>query len=369
MDLSTDAHFESPTKRTRTNHSLDDKMRDAVCVWDEIQTQWDNKQLDKLMWRYIFTRGCPSKRKFAESRNINPHTFQHYTCSDKSKRRKLGTKIGKPPNKTQSQVDEEALLMKDKDVFGNYYRNLHQFGMSIELIKLQEQKEINSQLRQKMAYQRILSEFQTAPKSMEQKNIEQKYWDKELPRVCDMIGADKCFLCEEKTLLRRCHKTFGSAAVKYVGPGLNEWSQSGKVNTLKRRRWAETQIQYFKSVQARHALTVTSGVGSPTLLVAIDHLLQKYDQKRISQGLEASDLRHQLREENYSATQYLRTMATEKTSTPATRKKKRDRMTPINLSREKQGTLRRLMLSKIAKEERILDDLEYQGCITRRLSW
>ena len=362
--------------KKRMDYSTDSRMSDAVVVWDEIDTQWKVRRLNRTVWNHIFTNGAPSKIKFAKSRGINPHTFQKYACSNKSKRRKIGTKIGRPALKTQQQIEEEEILRQDRDLVGEYYKSLYHFTTPLDLLQLKElrerreQKERDTRLREKIAYQRLLLNFCRAPSTMKQKRFEEAYWDRELPRVCKMIRADDSFLGKEQKLLKSCHRTFGSAAVKYVGPGLDEWSKEGAVETYKRRKWIKTQIKEFQRVQTSHALAVTGGVGSPTLLVALDHLLTRYDQKRMTHGLEPSDFRNQLREDNYFATREVWMKEGGEFRTWGEWKKRQQKMRPIDISQEKQLELRRQMLSKIARERTYLDEVGYENVrVSKRLTW
>ena len=55
-------------------------MGEAVGEWDRIK----------------ILPNRPTKKAFAKSRGINPHSFQKYAHNDLSKRRTIGSKAGKP---------------------------------------------------------------------------------------------------------------------------------------------------------------------------------------------------------------------------------------------------------------------------------
>ena len=67
-------------KAKRKCHGNDDKMGEAVGEWDRIK----------------ILPNRPTKKAFAKSRGINPHSFQKYAHNDLSKRRTSGSKAGRP---------------------------------------------------------------------------------------------------------------------------------------------------------------------------------------------------------------------------------------------------------------------------------
>ena len=70
----------SPEKK-RTNHSKDDKMKKAVEEWDAIKAK-----------NLPFP---PSMAEHANKNGIKVKTFEKYACSDRSKRRKIGSQSGR----------------------------------------------------------------------------------------------------------------------------------------------------------------------------------------------------------------------------------------------------------------------------------
>ena len=87
-------------------------MKDHVAIWDKIKRQWEEGELDLKVWDHIFTRGRPSKKKFAKACSINPSTFKHYAHGDVCKRTKIGTKLGRKKSTSMDRKVREGKLIK-----------------------------------------------------------------------------------------------------------------------------------------------------------------------------------------------------------------------------------------------------------------
>ena len=96
----------------RTDWSVGTKMKDHVAMWDKIKRQWEEGELDLKVWDHIFTRGRPSKKKFAKACAINPSTFKHYAHGDVCKRTKIGTKLGRKKSTSMDRKVREGKLIK-----------------------------------------------------------------------------------------------------------------------------------------------------------------------------------------------------------------------------------------------------------------
>lgn len=88
-------------KRKRTDHSKDDKMKNAVEEWDRIKGQ----------------EGCPSKNAFARERGIKHQTFHKYVADDPAKRRKIDCRIGKASiiSKQTSDILAQQIFGEDEE--------------------------------------------------------------------------------------------------------------------------------------------------------------------------------------------------------------------------------------------------------------
>ena len=76
-------------KARRACHGNDNKMGEAVEEWDRIKN----------------LPNAPKKKQFANSRGINPATFQKYAHNDLVKRRVVGSKIGRPSLVTNNNAE------------------------------------------------------------------------------------------------------------------------------------------------------------------------------------------------------------------------------------------------------------------------
>lgn len=122
-----------------------------------------------------------------------------------------------------------------------------------------------------------------------------KYLRGRLPQICRLMGYGEgsTFLKEEIDLMDRCFDTFGSAMVSYQEPENGEDSD-------RRRAKLEAEIVEFQRVQTRHCLAaVHSASDINKLLVTLDYLLGKFDDKLERRGVERSSLQWRLREYQY----------------------------------------------------------------------
>ena len=130
-------------------------------------------------------------------------------------------------------------------------------------------------------------------------NFSKAWWRKNLRDICsDVKGSDESFLAAEVDFMERCHRTFGMYEVHYKGPLPDDTANSSKTN---KRRWRmREKIKKFEQVQTMHALNMlNSEVGDKKLLVALESLIEKYDDQLTSKGLEPSGLVWRLRECNF----------------------------------------------------------------------
>ena len=168
--------------------------------------------------------------------------------------------------------------------------------------------------------------------------------------------------------MRECDNTFGPHAVRYRGPKLPkdpahvrswETSEKGRIATAKRKNRTRNAIRRYRLVQTRHALAMQKSgkVVTVSLLVALDHLLERYDEGLQLEGLEPSDLRLRLWESNYRRHRKPTTETENKARQG--RKPEADSHTvgDIGFSAEERGAFCREMASKIVEEEMLLEYL------------
>ena len=183
----------------------------------------------------LFTRGSPSKRKFAEVVKINPSTFQNYAHNETSKRTQIGSKLGRNKhNKTEIESAIKRLRLTNQQLQDNatnqprelphdHYEWLNPARMIPgELRMIQEEQQHRSDECQRQYYKRMVPRgcnFEHAHRTRAHKDRWQRWWDLELPRICTLMGASDVFLKTEYNLMRKCGRTFGSHEVYYTGPG------------------------------------------------------------------------------------------------------------------------------------------------------
>jgi len=111
-----------------------------------------------------------------------------------------------------------------------------------------------------------------------------------------MRASDEC-LETERNWTRERENTFGPYEIYCIGPMPYD-SETGE-ETANRRVKMGKIIKKSKLAQSRKALSMLElGAGTPRLLVALDTLIEKYDDELKSWGLGRSDLRCRLREYN-----------------------------------------------------------------------
>ena len=269
-------------------------MGEAVKMWDILIKLWKKNDLDMDLWgNKVFTKGVPSKRKFARHvARVNPSTFQHYAHDDVAKRRKIGSKPGRRPKAKAWKIirrrRETNRFMAEEE------RKEHAARREEELEGIRERLS-----RQERAYRLMkcnVQPYEESPSAWHE--YEQQYWMKRLPLFCAVEGFDDVFLEREMECLNQCGKTFGLAEVFYVPP----IGRETRKETHGRRKRMFRRIRTFRSMQTRRAMSMLDaglGPGCRRLVVALDVLLEKYDYELECQGLERTDLREQLRERNY----------------------------------------------------------------------
>ena len=261
-------------------------------------------------------------------------TFYWYARNDdKSKRRRIGGQAGRPSQntakyhpavttavnnskkkvssiesvnvvleKTASSNLDKAKAKQDCVILGNHYQWLIDIGKISEPASQERvyQKEGEAQSRLERQYLRMQCNFGPGERTVVQKKTERDWWRINLPRYCAMIGGGEEFLREELIWLSKCSQTFGSSEVIYEGPSLNEDGEAGGKRSQKRWRRMSALIKLFRQVQTRHALSMlNSTISCSKLLVALDFMLEKYDDGLMAKGMQPSDLRWRLRETNY----------------------------------------------------------------------
>ena len=164
--------------------------------------------------------------------------------------------------------------------------------------------------RDQKQYRQMHCGFELFHRSPEEKQFQLNYWRHQgLPAYCSMVGASKAWMEAERKLLEECAKTCGPAEVHYMGPELNnatslmrlqESSNDGKATTAERRETMGARLKKHRWTQTRHALAMKEPGGpvTPALLVALDHLLERYDEGLRRRGFKPSDLRSRLRQHN-----------------------------------------------------------------------
>ena len=253
------------------------KMKEAVEEWDRIKDT---------------VRAPPSKAAFAKLRGIPPYTFHKYAHNDVTKRRRLGSKLGR--NCTAHHVCPQER--------GHVNRSINRTRKTSQLVeenatdehgslKESEKDLLRDHLSTEKSNYRLIRRRLPQLTRTQKRKLNQGHWEQRLPQLCTMMEKDVNFLNEELRLLRQCGCTFDSAEVRYNGPRPLETCDE----TFHRRARMETKINKFKLVQTRRALTLLhSGACYRELFVAIDTLLEKYDRVAEGQGLERSGLREQL---------------------------------------------------------------------------
>ena len=283
---------QAPANQQRTDWSKDDRMKDAVEEWDNIMRLWKNGELDMDKWGRVFTRGKPSKRKFAaEFKNINPDTFQRYAHDDLTKRRKIGTKLGR------NKIEKVKAIKNPRAAPG--YEWLHQSHRSRNEAMLEVEEEILEGRKEECAS--LIPKgrrYEVAPRTRLQENDWKVFWSDNLPEICNMMGASDEFLQNELDYKRRCDETVGFAKCYYIGP--NPYDIPNSKRTKQRLERMDSRLKNYKLVHTRHALSMLhSKVSETKLLVTLDTLIERYDRSLEAKGLQPSDLRWRLRACNH----------------------------------------------------------------------
>ena len=109
--------------KCRTDFSRDDKMEDAVAMWDKINRLWKDGELPTEMYHdnSLFTNGHLSNAKFALNyAKIDDATFYRYSRDDINKRTKIGSKLGRTSKIKTKQLELERDEKAKQD---SYYYN------------------------------------------------------------------------------------------------------------------------------------------------------------------------------------------------------------------------------------------------------
>jgi len=205
-------------------------------------------------------------------------------------------------------------------------------------------------------YQRMACNLRRGPRTA----IDKKRYELRCKQMIKQFGklhSDGSFLDNELDLLSRCNDTFGLAEVDYIVPQVNEIGEVDTAETTQRRLEMGRKLKEFELVQTRHAMSMMSGgAGRPTLLVALDHLLKKYDDELQWNCLEPSNLREHLRLANYERENELRMI--ERWNCKRRRKVNEElnvaRIEDLDIPTEEHNRLCRHMRSEICAEESIL---------------
>ena len=288
-----------PIHRGSTDWSMGTKMKDAVRKWDEIVVAW-NKGGEKFIkihrvWgtRVFAENGRPNKERFANFVGIPYGTFSKYSCPDKSRRRKIGTKRGRK-GQVANQIEGELKHPRRNNLF--HWQIERGYLPSAELKEVEEEYKWSAR-RLNHQDKNILKFEGLSPRTQLQKKQWQDYWNYQLPWACVMMLKDDEFYESEHDLMKECNKTSGLYEVYYVGPTA-QFSEDGD-GTAKRRSDLRRRIRKYKMIQTRQALSLLgSSACNPRLLVALDTLLERFDKDLESRGLDCSSLRGRLRECN-----------------------------------------------------------------------
>ena len=300
------------------NHSITPWMGHWVEKFDEHCDKEKYPWSMKAFWE---------RHEIFEQHDILLSTFRKYATPNKSKRRCIGGHAGRPPlhAKGKSNIETRAVSpldeavakqtlneddqlekkkgKQDTEMLGHYYQCLTTAPSTPAALKERHhQLKEKERSRLQRQYQHMELDFTNKKRSPALKKYVYEYRKSILPQICAMLGGDDNFLKKELEWVDTCHRTFGGSEVPYKYPSSKEEGDAGGDETQRRWDWMHRRVEQFKLTQTRHALAMLqSRVNRPTLNVAIDTLLRKYDEGLQGRGLEPSNLRWQLRESNYNA--------------------------------------------------------------------
>jgi hypothetical protein len=357
------------TKQKRMNFSKDPHIEECLTARDSHLAGGGCLNL-KQFWR---------KEKYFDKYGINYGSYRNKIL----KRTKEANSAKKVTDAKATQQKDGLVLMQDHipdygrgkqnllHSMTSYWNTLLQFDNRVSQCYgqyyLNKQKE-ERESREQSQYRRMQCNFERFYSSPAEKRLQLDYWKHQgIPMYCRMVGGSEAWMEAEINLLEECRETSGPHEVYYKGPvlknkpsliWLKESSDAGKAATIKRRGRMSVKIKEYSLLQTRHALRMKErgGPATPALLFALDHLLKWYDDGLQSKGLEPSDLRHHLREDNYLQRKYLDKEAKGKEARGKTHSQVSGLKIPdLNILPEERRTFCRQMRVEISKEKTMLD--------------
>ena len=348
----------------RTNHSKNSNMEMCVKAWHLFVADGGVMSL-KDFWE---------KGEYLEKYGICYRTYYDYV----SGRSNLYTQTGPRPRTTANKAksftapENETVHRPENEnpdrgahPMSRYWKNFSQLDSVAGGHILGELCRRKKETREQANYRRMQCDFQNPSIAKAQK----VWWKKSgLESYRGLVGADDGWLEEEVQLMRECDKTFGPQAVYYEAPKLPkdkshtmlwESSNKGKAATARRRKRMRYAIERYRLVQARHALSMqkTGKVVTVSLVVALDHLIERYDEGLKSEGLEPSGLRQHFRETNHDRHCKLEAAGDENLKEGVRHGVDFPQVDDLGLSAEERGAFCREMAKKVGEEETLLEFL------------
>ena len=311
-----------PTIKKRTDHSATKKMMEAVEVWDNIVhvfargglmglsvlVKWKGKKLEVKDWatNLISRKNELSPKKFCDAFGIAKHygCFRRYAHPDPTQRIPIA-KLGRPRRKKISNEARIAAAVQDNEareaVFGIDIEHGIPSAMLDDNGKIPDDYLTLNRLldmkEDRLTAQQTVELFALTKPNLNSKAWREK-WVKQLRRMAEVRPAGASdYVIAECQLLDECDKTFGNYRVRYIGP--TNWNEPCDA-TNKRRNKLSTRIERFRLEQIRLSLTLASP-GAPSLLLALDSLVEKLDDIYTKAGLPPTDLRKKLKEYDHES--------------------------------------------------------------------
>jgi hypothetical protein len=332
---------DTTAKRKRTNWSKGDNLKLLTECINELDV-FREREHKKVCIKSFY-------RERVQHKGIPPGTFYYYGRMDVSKRRKLGAQVGPKVNdnvldqellecyalddddddddseprhahchmrfdddnhedfvvhheeeqqlQQQQQIDMACVRLA-RETMSNWYNFLQSSSVASQQVQLQQQQLVDA-ANEQQCYRHIADSLCRAdiPRTAAERKARREFWERALPRACNVAMAGDDFLKVEQDLLHRCNETYGSAQVEYLGPLLNGDGTIDDTQTDERRLSLKADLRLFELVRARHETAMMHS--DSALIAATDYLLSQHDQDRQTMGMDPSGLRWRLQESNH----------------------------------------------------------------------
>ena len=294
---------------------------EAVEVWDNIVhvfvrgglmglsvlVKWKGKKLEVKDWatNLISSKNKLSQKKFCDAFGIAKHygSFRRYAHPDPTQRTPIA-KLGRPRRRKISNEVRIAAAVQDSEAREAVFGLDIEHGIPSAMLdngKIPDDYLTLNRLldmrNDRLTEQQTVELFALTKPNLNSKAWRKK-WVKQLRKIAEVRPAGASdYIISECQLLEECEKTFGNYRVRYIGPtNLNE----SCAKTNRRRDKLSTRIQRFRLEQVRLSLTLASP-DAPSLLLALDSLIEKLDKIYMKAGLPPTDLCKKLKEYDHES--------------------------------------------------------------------